>query len=295
MTVRSYLFAPADDAAKVEAALASGADAVVLDLEDTVALSRKAAARRLLVDILCQPRGCLLYVRVNALDRDTAYDDFHAVVRPGLDGVLLPKSETPQQLAIADWLLAQLERAGGLPIGGVDLLPIVETAAGLSGIDALARGGLARVRRLSFGAGDLTLDLGMRWTRGESELAAFRASFAVASRAGGLEPPVDAVWLDLADEAGLEEATRRGADHGFGGKFCLSPAQVVLVHRTLRPTDEETRAAQRVVAAFRRSEAEGNAAIMVDGRFVDYPIARAAQAVLARGSRDLNAADTPPT
>ena len=128
--LRSFLFAPGNHARRVEKALSLDADAVILDLEDAVAIAEKPATREAVAAALERPRQGLLYVRVNAVDTEFCYGDLVAVVRPGLDGIILPKVESAAGLATIDWLLAQLERERGLPLGAIDLIPIIETARG---------------------------------------------------------------------------------------------------------------------------------------------------------------------
>lgn len=281
LPLRSLLFAPGNHARRVEKALSLDADAVILDLEDAVAVSEKPATRAVVAAALGRPRRGLLYVRVNAIDTEFCYGDLVAVVQAGLDGVILPKAESAAGIATIDWLMAQLERDRSLPHGTVDLIPIVETARGLRQIDAILSAG-HRVRRVAFGAGDFTLDLNTAWTRGETELAHARAMVVTASRAAGIDPPLDTVWADLTDAAGLEASARTALACGFQGKMCIHPDQVTVVNRVFTPSDAEIAAAERVCAAFERAEAEGNAAIQVDGKFIDYPIVYRAQRVLQK-------------
>ena len=278
--LRSFLFAPGNHPRRVEKALTLDADAVILDLEDAVAVAEKRATRAAVAAALGRPRTGLLYVRVNAVDTEFCYGDLVAVVRPGLDGLILPKVESAAALAAVDWLLAQLEREAGLAPGMIDLIPIVETAKGLADIDAILRGG-GRVRRIAFGAGDFTLDTNMRWSRGEAELAYARARVVTASRAAGLDPPLDTVWVDLADADGLEASARLAQGLGFQGKMCIHPAQVAVVNRVFTPGEAEVSFAERVVAAFEAAEKAGIASIQLDGKFIDYPIVDRARRTLA--------------
>jgi citrate lyase subunit beta/citryl-CoA lyase len=279
--LRSFLFAPGNHARRVEKALSLDADAMILDLEDAVATAEKRATRDAVIAALTRPRRALLYVRVNAVDTEFCYGDFAAIVRPGLDGVILPKVESAAGLATADWLLAQLEREQGLMPRAIDLVPIIETARGLNQIDAILAAG-ARVKRVAFGAGDFTLDVNMAWSRGEAELAYARAKIVTASRAAGIEAPFDTVWVDLADGEGLEASARTALWFGFQGKMCIHPNQIAVVNRVFTPSEMEIAFAERVVAAFARAEAEGSAAIQLDGKFIDYPILYRAQRVLEK-------------
>lgn len=281
LPLRSLLFAPGNHARRVEKALSLDADAVILDLEDAVAIAEKPATRAVVAAALGQPRRGLLYVRVNAIETEFCYGDLVAVVHAGLDGIILPKAESAAGTATIDWLLAQLERDRNLPHGAVELIPIIETARGLQQIDAILSAG-HRVRRVAFGAGDFTLDLNMAWTRSETELAHARAVVVTASRAAGIDAPLDTVWADLTDPAGLEASARTALDCGFQGKMCIHPDQIAVVNRVFTPNDAEIEAAERVCAAFARAEAEGSAAIQLDGRFIDYPIVYRAQRILQK-------------
>ena len=279
--LRSFLFAPGNHARRVEKALSLDADAVILDLEDAVATAEKPATREAVAAALERPRRGLLYVRVNAVDTEFCYGDLVAIVRRGLDGVILPKVESAAGLATADWLLAQLERDRGLPPGVIDLIPIIETARGLDGLGPILAGG-TRVRQVAFGAGDFTLDVNMAWSRDETELAHARAVIVTASRAAEIEAPLDTVWVELADQDGLEASATAALRFGFQGKMCIHPDQIAVVNRVFTPSDAEIAAAERVVAAFAKAEAEGSAAIQLDGKFIDYPIVYRAQRVLQR-------------
>ena len=286
--LRSFLFTPANHSRRVEKALTLDADAVILDLEDAVAVSEKVAARAAAVEALSRPRTCKAYVRVNGLGTPWCLGDLLAVVGPGLDGVILPKVESAADLRTIDWLITNLERERGLPLGSIDLMPIIETAAGFSRLDRIpgARSlkdypGPWRVKRMCFGAADFTGDVGMTWTAGEEELAEVRSRIVIASRAGGLEAPLDTVWIHLKDTAGLRASVERSLRLGFQGRMCIHPDQVVVVNEIFTPSQAEAERARRIVEAFAAAEAAGSASIQVDGQFVDYPVVHRAQRVLA--------------
>ena len=281
--LRSMLFAPANHARRVEKALSLPADAVILDLEDAVAATEKPAARAQALAARALPRRGRLFVRVNALSTQWAHADLVAVVQPGLDGIVLPKVETAAELATAEWLIAALEREAGMAEGALELLPIIETARGLLALEAIARAA-TRARRVAFGAGDFTLDLGLTWTRGEEELLPHRAHCVLASRAAGLEAPVDTVWTDLKDAEGFRLSVERGRQLGFAGKLCIHPDQLAEANRAFGPPPAQVERARRVVAAFEEAEAKGIASIALDGAFIDYPIVHAARRVLAQAA-----------
>lgn len=273
---RSLLFAPGNHARRVEKALTLDADVVILDLEDAVAIAEKSATREKVVAAFQAPRRALGYVRVNAFDTPFCFEDLQAVVTPGVDGILLPKVESPAQLVAVDWVVGALERSRGLPEGGIDIVPIVETGRGVSGLRDIAGSG-TRVRRLSFGAGDYTLDVGMTWTLDERELDHVRTALAVESRAAGLEPPIDTVFIYLREAHALRRSTESARNLGFQGKLCIHPDQIGPINEAFTPSDDDIALAQRYVAAFDEAESRGSVSIQVDGYFIDYPIVEKAR------------------
>lgn len=277
--MRSLLFAPGNHARRVEKALSLPADGVILDLEDAVAVSEKPATRAMVVEAFGRPRAGRLYVRVNALTTEWCHGDIVAVVQAGLDGIILPKVEHAHELRTADWLIGNLERERGLPAGRIDLMPIIETALGISNLSRICRSG-TRMKRLAFGAGDFTLDMGMVWTRSEVELMPHRAACVLESRAAGLEPPMDTVWADLRDGEGFIASAQHAAALGFQGKMCIHPDQIAPANAAFSPDEAAVAHAERVVAAFDKAEAEGLASIQLDGQFIDYPIVQRARRVL---------------
>jgi citrate lyase subunit beta / citryl-CoA lyase len=254
---------------------------VILDLEDAVATAEKVGTREAVAAALTKSRTGLLYVRVNAIDTEFCYGDLVTVVRRGLDGIILPKVESPTALAIVDYLLKEIERERELPHRSIDLIPIIETARGVTQLDAILAAE-TRVKRVAFGAGDFTLDVNMQWKRDEAELSYARARIVTASRAAGLEAPLDTVWVDLQDAPGLEASARAALAYGFQGKMCIHPNQVGVVNRVFTPSDDEIAFAERAVAAFEKAEAEGVASIQLDGKFIDYPIVYRAQRTLEK-------------
>ena len=282
--IRSFLFTPANHPRKVEKVFASGADAVILDLEDACAVAEKAASRAVAVAALSAPRSCLGYVRVNATDTEWCFRDLDEVVGPWLDGIVAPKIERLEEIVLIDWMIAQFERERGLPVGAIDLMPIIETGAGLHALDAIIAAG-TRMRRVSFGAGDFTRDMGMKWSADEAELAYARGRLILASRVGGLEAPIDTVHINLADEDSFDQSVVTGVKFGFQGKLLIHPKQVARTNQSFMPSATEIARAEKIVAAFNAAEGAGSASIQVDGYFVDYPIVEKAQRVLALAVR----------
>jgi len=195
---RSFLFAPGNVARRVEKALALEADAVILDLEDSVAPGDKAATRKPVAEALRRPRRGRGYVRVNAPSSPFCYADLVETIHQGVDGVVLPKVESAADLHAIDWLIAALERSRGIAEGSIDLMPLIETAAGVQRVDRVLQArslrpypGPWRVRRVCFGAADYANDLGLTVGPEEEPLAEARARIVLASRAAGMESPID--------------------------------------------------------------------------------------------------------
>jgi len=282
--IRSFLFTPANHPRKVEKVFTSGADAIILDLEDACAVADKIASRATVVAALTAPRNCLGYVRINAADTIWCHRDLDAVIGPWLDGIVVPKVERPEEIYLIDWLLAQHERERGLPVGGIDLMPIIENGAGLHGLDAIVAAG-TRIRRVCFGAGDFTRDMGMKWSADEAELAYARGRLVLASRVAGLEPPIDTVHIDLADAESFAQSVATGVKFGFQGKLLIHPQQVEATNAAYRPSEKEIRRAEKIIAAFNAAEANGSASIQVDGYFIDYPIVQKALRVIELAAR----------
>ncbi|MFY0611204.1 MAG: CoA ester lyase [Hyphomicrobiaceae bacterium] len=278
---RTFLFAPGNHPRKVEKVFDAGADAVILDLEDAVAISEKPATRAVVVEALQKPRKCRGYVRVNALDTEFCFEDIEAVVANGVDGIILPKVERAADLQMVDWMMTGLEKRRGLPAGGIDLLPIIETGKGIADVRTIAGAGIARMKRLSFGAGDYTRDMGMEWTLGETELALYQAEVVLASRINDLEPPVDTVFIHIREEEAFAQSCQRVKNMGFQGKLCIHPVQIAAANAAFTPTPEETAFARKVITEFAKAEAAGSASIQIDGYFVDYPIVVKAERIVA--------------
>jgi citrate lyase subunit beta/citryl-CoA lyase len=284
---RSFLFAPGNVARRVEKALTLEADAVIVDLEDSVADSDKAATRKLVAEALQRPRRARGYVRVNAPSTPFCHGDLMATLSKGVDGVVLPKVESAADLHAIDWLIWNLELERGIAPGSIDLMPQIETAAGVQRIDRVLQArnlrpypGPWRVKRVAFGAADYGHDLGLAPTLEEPELADARARVVLASRAAGFENPIDSPWFHFNETDAFARALERSRRGGFQGRLCVHPDQLAPVNAAYMPSAAEVARAQRIVAAFKEAEARGEAAVQVDGQMVDYPVVFRAQALL---------------
>ena len=280
--IRSFLFTPANHPRRVEKVFQVGADAVILDLEDAVAISEKPAARQDVVNAFSSRpgSGTRHYVRVNSIDTPYCEEDIKATVGPWLDGVVLPKVESRACLNELERMLAAAEAEQGLAVGSLDVMPIIETARGVESAKKVATAD-SRIKRMAFGGGDYTLDLNYEWEADEAVLSYARAKLSHASRLGDLEPPIDTVVLQIKDNDRFLQSARRGKQFGFGGKLCIHPDQIPLTHDVFTPSEAEIAHARAVVAAFEAAEAEGSASIQLDGYFIDYPIVYKSQRILA--------------
>ncbi|CAD5110555.1 HpcH/HpaI aldolase/citrate lyase family protein [Zestomonas carbonaria] len=270
--IRSALFVPASRPERIPKALASGADAVIVDLEDAVQESLKTEARANLAAFLGANPDARLLVRINAPghaghDADIAL----CAAQAGVAGVLLPKVESAAQVAHV--------AACGKPVW-----PIVESAQGLLELPSIARA--PGVERLSFGGLDLGLDLGLSSGSAAAEriLDQARYTLLLHSRTAGLAAPLDSVFPAIADRDGLARSAQDARDMGFGGLLCIHPSQVDVVHQAMMPGTEELAWARRVMAAA----SGGEGVFVVDGQMVDAPVLGRARRLLQR------AGDSPP-
>ena len=277
---RTYLFAPGNHPRKVEKVFDTGTDVVILDLEDAVAISEKAATRKVVGESLQRPRKCRGYVRINALDTEFTFGDVEAVVAKGVDGIVLPKVERPADLQMVDWMMTSLERQRGLPEGGIDLMPIIETGKGVAHVREIC-GAVGRLKRVAFGAGDYTRDMAIEWTMHEGELAHARAEIVLASRINDLQPPIDTVFIHINEHEHFKNSAILARQFGYQGKMCIHPNQIAATNDAFTPTAEEVAWSRKVITAFQEAEAAGSASIQVEGYFVDYPIVVKAERVVA--------------
>ncbi|HYZ63864.1 MAG TPA: CoA ester lyase [Acetobacteraceae bacterium] len=280
MRLRSLLFTPANGGRKVEKALTSDADAVILDLEDAVAVSEKPAAREAAVAALLD-RAKPVFVRVNALATPHCFDDLLAIVPAGPDAIVLPKVERASDVLTAEWAIGELERRAGLAAGAVGLAPIIETGLGVAAAGAIAAAG-SRLRWMMFGAVDLALDMDIDLDDEAGAIGHARFTVALASRTAGLPGPIDTAFVDIQALDRLRASAGRARAMGYSGKACIHPLQIPVVNELFSPSARELERSRRIVAAFEAAERAGSAAVAVDGAMIDYPVVRRAQLLLAQ-------------
>ena len=288
MALRSLLYAPGNEPRKVAKVGTLGADGVILDLEDAVPIGEKIATREVVRQAIPSVKATAgrVYVRINPTGQKADFSvelgigDIEAIVCAELDGIVVPKVESAEEIAEVDRVLADEERKIGLPQGTLEVTPIIETALGLWNAFEIARSS-ERIGSLHFGAGDFTRDVGIEWSRDETELVYARSRLVMISRAAAIEPPTDSVWVLLDDREGLAESVRRAKSLGFQGKSCIHPNQVETINRGFSyVSPAEVARARKIVDAFTEAEARRSASILVDGEFIDYPLAERARQVL---------------
>ncbi|NMG68029.1 CoA ester lyase [Azoarcus indigens] len=265
---RSFLFVPASRPERIAKALSSGADVVVVDLEDAVPPADKDAARAHLAAWLAHHPGSALAVRINAAGTPWHEADLVLCRHPDVIGLMLPKAESAASVAAAHEASA-----------ATAVLPILETAAGLGAVDAIATApGCAR---LVFGKLDLAVELDLVPDEDDAEELVFlpyRAMLALASRRAGLPLPVDGVFTAIGDSAGLARYARRARNHGFGALLLIHPAQVSTTRAAYAPSAAERAWAEAVLSA---AASAGGGAVQVEGRMVDAPVIARAERIRA--------------
>jgi citrate lyase subunit beta/citryl-CoA lyase len=262
-TPRSALFVPADRQDRHQRAFDSGAAAVIVDLEDAVAIAKKDAARQTLVETLSSRSGettCL--VRINSPLQATGRADLAALPQMRADGIVVPK---------ADLESVEIAATAGLPI-----IALVETPAGI--LDAAAVAAHPAVDVLMLGPVDLSLELGVKEAPDGDELQTARGLLVLAAAAGGIPGPLDGPCVLARDEEALGLEIDRARRLGFAGKSCIHPAQVAPVNAAFGPTAEELDWAAAVSAAY--EEADGSGVVILDGEMIDLPVIRRARRIL---------------
>lgn len=265
MSRRSYLFVPGNRPERFAKACASGADVVIVDLEDAVPDDQKAFARDAVASWVSADRP--VHVRVNGTNTAWYEADVAAIVRPGVAGVVLPKAEGRGPLAA---LAARLPEP-------VRILPIVETAAGVWNVLEIASS--PKVERLAFGALDFQVDTGI--TGEDEELLYARSRVVLASRVASVPAPLDGVTTRLDDADALASDIRKARRLGFGGKLCIHPKQVAAINEGFLPTEWEIAWAKGVLEA---AVSPGGCAIRRDGEMIDRPVIELAKRILERGN-----------
>ena len=292
MANRSWLFVPGDSERKLAKAASTGADAIIVDLEDAVAAEARPMARGLTADWLAAHRPQVTqrpmerWVRINPLDTPFWRDDIVAVMRGAPDGIVLPKSAGPEQLRQLAAEIYELEQRNGVASGSTRIVPLVsETAAAALTISEYVGLSLPRLAGLMWGAEDLSAALGASRKYGEDgnwtdAFRMVRATVLLTAHARGVAA-IDTLHADFRDEAGLARMARAARADGFSGMLAIHPGQVPVINAAFTPSDEELAGARAIVAAFAANPGAG--VVSLDGHMLDQPHLVLARRMLGEG------------
>ena len=286
--MRSLLFVPADSARKLDKAMSSGVDALIIDLEDSIALDGKARAREsaaaFLKDVMASATRPYLMVRVNGLQTVLTDADLDCVAPAKPDAIMLPKAEGGAALAHADAKLAVREAQNDLPDGHIKILPIATETAGALFVVGTFAGASARLIGMTWGAEDLSAELGARANRDAQGrfLDPYRLarSLCLAGAAAAAVPAIDTVFVDFRNDAGFRRECEEACRDGFVGKMAIHPAQVPIINEVFTPSADAIAHAQSVIAAF--AAAPGAGVVGIGGVMYDRPHLVRAKQLLAR-------------
>jgi citrate lyase subunit beta / citryl-CoA lyase len=298
--VRSLLFVPGNSKEKLEKAFRSGADALILDLEDSVSPDGKEAARRTSLSFLQERRGesvrPLFYVRINALSSPFADGDLDVVMTGAPDGIMLPKATGGSDIALLDARLAVREALHGTADGDTRIIPIAtESAAAIFGLGTYI-GASRRLAGLAWGAEDLAADTGAQSTRAGADWTEpnrLARNLTLFGATAADVPAIDTVYTDFRDIEGLRIESVTAAEDGFAGKLAIHPDQVEVINLAFTPSAESIERAEQIVAAF--AAADGAGVIALDGKMLDRPHLKAAERLLSRAGANNSGVTTSPS
>jgi citrate lyase subunit beta/citryl-CoA lyase len=278
--LRSLLFVPGSGLRMIVKATTLPADAVILDLEDAVAMPDKETARLFVRDSIesLKTSGLTTLVRINALASGLVSEDLEAAISKHTNGIVLPKTESRADVSKIDSLIAEKEKQKGLSEGVTRLIPLLETAKGVLNAAEIADSS-KRIIALSFGAVDFSRDMGSTLSKDGTELLYARSRIAICARAAGI-PSIDSPWIELQDKEGLVRECRLGRQLGFKGKLMIHPRQIDPVNEVFSPSEKETERASKMVKAFEEASSKGLGAISLDGTMVDIANYRQAKDIL---------------
>lgn len=281
--IRSFLFVPGNKESMLDKASSAGADALILDLEDSVPPAEKLAARELVARKIPElvERGQRVWVRVNRTAHVYDLDDILAVVQPGLEGIYISKPWGPEDVHMASCMIAEAESRANLPIGSVGLIPLLETARSMQLCFEIAQ--MPRVIGI-VGATAKNADVGRAlkyvWTAEGRESEYMKARVVMAARAAG-KMPIGGIWQQIKDLDGLAKASAFDRQLGMSGELALHPMQVETINRTYTPTDDEVAFYQGMIDALEAAQAQGRASVMYDGEHIDIAHVKTARDIIA--------------
>ncbi|CAM03667.1 citrate lyase subunit beta/citryl-CoA lyase [Saccharopolyspora erythraea NRRL 2338] len=291
--LRSLLFVPGTKVEWLGKAKESGADAVILDLEDAVPELQKPHARGQVAEAVAQAEAnafgsVAVFVRVNPLESWEVADELRAIARPGLSGIVLPKVSSARDVWLADRMLGWCEREAGLPADQVALVPLLETARGLRDAQdvAAAAARVAYLGALTAPGGDVERAVGYRWTPEGTGTLALRARVLLDARAEQVPHPVTGLWTRIDDLGGLRAFAEQNRDLGYEGMMAIHPSHVPVINEVFSPGPEELDRCARLVASVEEAQAHGVGAVSFEGEMVDEAMVATARLTLRRHARE---------
>jgi citrate lyase subunit beta / citryl-CoA lyase len=284
---RSLLFVPGNRQRMLDKAPTLGADAILIDLEDAVGIADKDAARAMVRDTIPAIADPPVLVRINAVSTGLAAEDLDAVVMPGLSGIFVAKVEGPDEVHAIGDLLDDRELAAGVPAGSVELVCMLESARSVRLAYEIATAS-PRVASVCFSSGqngDLQTDLGCDWSIEGTEMLYARSKTILDARAGGIDHPLDGVYVGIADIDGLVADTTLSKRLGYRGRAIIHPSHIDTVNRIYSPSVEEVRYYRGLLEAFDEAIADGRGSTVYEGRMIDVAMAVRARRVLDLAQR----------
>ncbi|MEX6701598.1 CoA ester lyase [Peribacillus frigoritolerans] len=279
MITRTWMFIPGSDEKKLKKVQQLCADVFIYDLEDAVSPEGKKDARDLVRKYIKANQEKENYIRINGFHTPYFYDDLLDLIDLGLTGIVLPKVETKEEIRSLDHLLVERESKRNLNKGQIKIVPLIESALGLYNSFEIASAS-QRVQQLAFGSMDYAFDINATITKNAHELLYARSQLVVTSRAAGVGPPIDTVFVDIKDHKGFLAETQFVKELGFQGKLIIHPDQVDLVNQVFTPSPEEIEEAERIVRAFEQALVKGEGVLQLNGKMVDLPIVERAKRTL---------------
>lgn len=283
---RSMLFVPGHKSSWADKGIASGADALILDLEDSVPVSDKDEARPIVSETIDRLHAegvrADIWVRPNAEVTGIQGLDLEAVIRPGLAGLFLPKVFDADEIRRIDAVVTHIERRDGLEAGSIGLIVSYETAISMANCEEIAAAS-PRVSSLLGATGpsaDVGRELGFEFTPQGLETLYLRSRLVLAARAAGLHHPVAGVWQDIRDLEGARQFTLDNKQLGYRGMVCIHPSHVAIANEIFTPTDEQVDFSRRLIEAFKTAEAAGSAAVDFEGQHIDIAHVKTAEGVI---------------
>ncbi len=284
LIIRTALFVPGNRPDRIEKAFNTEADVIIIDLEDAVPLSEKETSRSKVREKVAQYADRMILVRINGLGSPFIKDDLEEAVVQGVNGIILPKVEKPDDIHEINSLLCAVEKKRAIPDGSIRLFPLIESAAAVQHVYEILsiKTKPERIYTAAFGAADYTLDMGIEMTMQGTELFYARSRISIACRAAEIAPPIDTPFMiDLNDIEALISDAKRAKELGFQGKQVIHPKQVEPCNRIFSPTPEEIARAEKIIQVFEEAEAAGTAAIQMEGKFIDYAVVKKSRDILA--------------